>query len=441
MTDRTKKRAVVIMGAGASVDFGIPATVGFGEIIDEVIASDRWCQHTGGAQAYEDVKKALVEYYHGNTAEAHFERVYHVLHELDSFHRTLGAVPKFSPVMLPFLKPVMNHSQMALRAASRCMLETIYRATSKFCDEPKQPLDSMRDFFQQLESRFVPRIYTTNYDDFVQQATGNGYFSGFTEDSGNYLRFNARDYWANWDVPGLFHLHGSIHMGECLDFAHSSIGEIVWYPERSEAVKHNSASSSDVSRMDGTGLQRGAILTGLDKLNRLQQLPFAFYYAGLSRELVEADLIIVIGSGLADLHLNTWINAARSQRPELPLLYIGFWHRQMPAPGEDADEMSDALLDAIKGFNLEDRDIELFHQLHVDLTHTREQDIRAKDGWTMDSRGNGAVWSDGLQSCLAKPDALWSVVDATAFVKRHGLQPRPGRTPGAPVGSLKSGVS
>lgn len=142
-------------------------------------------------------------------------------------------------------------------------------------------------------------------------------------------------------------------------------------------------------------------------------MPFAFYYAGLSREVVEADLIIVIGSGLADGHLNTWINAARSQRPELLLLYIGYWHRQMATPGEDADEMPDDFVGAIKGFDLEDRDIELFHQLHVDLTQVREQDVRAKDGWTMDPRGKSAVWSDGLQSCLAKSDALWSIVEAT----------------------------
>ncbi|WP_248800157.1 SIR2 family protein [Pseudomonas sp. MWU13-2105] len=413
MSGKAKKRAVVIMGAGASVELGIPTTVGFGKVIDADVAGDEWCQRTGGSQAYEDVKKALIEYYHGDAAEAHFERVYHVLHELDAFHRTPGAVPKFSPVMLPFLTPVMKQSRNALRAASRCMLESIYRETSKFCDAPKKPLDSMKNFFHQLEDRFVPRIYTTNYDDFVQQATGDSYFNGFTDDRGSFLRFSAPDYWANWDVPGIFHLHGSIHMAECLDFPSGPIGDIVWYPERSEAMKCISASNSGVSRMDGTTFQRGAILTGLDKLSRLQQLPFAFYYAGLSREVVEADLIIVIGSGLADGHLNTWINAARSQRPELPLLYIGYWHRQMATPGENADEMPDDFVGAIKGFDLEDRDIELFHQLHVDLTQVREQDVRAKDGWTMDPRGKSAVWSDGLQSCLAKSDALWSIVEAT----------------------------
>ncbi len=401
------------------MEFGIPATVGFGGIIDEALANDKWCQHTGGTQAYEDIKKALLEYYQGNASEVHFERIYHVLHELDAFHRTPGAVPKFSPVMLPFLTPAMNHPREALRAASRCMLETIYRATSKFCDSPKQPLDSMRDFFQKMETHFVPRIYTTNYDDFVQQATGNSYFSGFTEDRGSHQRFSAPDYWTNWDVPGIFHLHGSIHMGESSDFRSASIGDIVWYPKRSEAMRHISAQSSGVSRMDGTSFQRGAILTGLDKLGRLQQLPFAFYYAGLSREVVEADLIVVIGSGLADLHLNTWINAARTQRPELPLVYIGYWHRKSPAPGEDADSLPDDFVKAIEGYTQDDRDIELFHQLRVDLTHIRVQDVRAKDGWTVDASGRSAVWSDGLQSCLAKPEAFWSIVEAIAATQRE----------------------
>ncbi|HFH2507464.1 TPA: hypothetical protein ACGJQF_005047, partial [Pseudomonas aeruginosa] len=87
----------------------------------------------------------------------------------------------------------------------------------------------------------------------------------------------------------------------------------------------------------------------MDKLGRLQQSPYAFYYSALNREAMEADLILVLGSGLADLHLNTFLKAARRARPDVPILYVGYW-------GREALDFYSTI-----HFELEDRDIALFH--------------------------------------------------------------------------------
>ena len=34
------------------------------------------------------------------------------------------------------------------------------------------------------------------------------------------------------------------------------------------------------------------------------------------------DVIYVIGSGLADLHLNAWLHETRSRTPRTPILFI-----------------------------------------------------------------------------------------------------------------------
>lgn len=115
---------------------------------------------------------------------------------------------------------------------------------------------------------------------------------------------------------------------------------------------------SGVDRMDGTHVERGAIITGLDKLGRLQQSPYAFYYSALNREAMEADLILVLGGGLADLHLNTFLKAARRARPDVPILYVGYW-------GREALDFYSTI-----HFELEDRDIALFHELSIDLVKT-----------------------------------------------------------------------
>lgn len=43
-------------GAGAAVDFGIPITSKFGELIGAAIKTDRVCVSEGGADAYFDVQ-------------------------------------------------------------------------------------------------------------------------------------------------------------------------------------------------------------------------------------------------------------------------------------------------------------------------------------------------------------------------------------------------
>jgi len=394
MVGTKKKRALVVLGAGASVEFGIPATVGFGDLIRSAIHDDEYCQFTGASAVYDDVQERLLSYYNGNKGEAHFERVYHVMHELSVLRVTPGAVAKFRPVMYPFLGEAVSYESEALNAACKCMLDFIYKRVSEACSNPRVPTVSLTGFFSDLEERYVPRVYTTNYDDFVGQAVKDRYFTGFNRVHDDHADFDAGSFWSSWNSPGLFHVHGSVHMGFPHPSTEHDIGDIAWYPDRETARMFGGFSGSGISRMDGTRLERGAIITGLDKLGRLQQSPYAFYYAGFSRDAMEADLIIVLGSGLADLHLNTVLKSARRAKPNVPILYVGFW-----GPKKN-DFLNTVRSDA------SDREIALLHDLGIDLWRLRESAFKAADGWTVDARGTGAVWADGFQSFLSKPEAF-----------------------------------
>lgn len=396
MGSTEKLRAVVIVGAGASVEYGIPITAKFGPLINQAIQANPYCVHVGGAAAYLDVKQKLTAYYN-SADEAHFERIYHVMHELSVLHTTPGAVPKFLPVMYPFLGRSVPYQTDALNAACQTMLGFIYQHVSAICDRPACSVAPLRTFFERMSQQYVSRVYTTNYDDFVGQATGDAFFTGFTKRHNDHLDFDPTSYWSNWDRPGLFHVHGSIHMGFPRDTPHE-IGDIAWYPSKVEAAKYATFNGSGVRRMDGTTLARSAIITGLDKLGRLQQSPYAPYYAGLSRDALEADVIVVLGSGLADLHLNTYLKEARRARPDLPILFVGYW-------GSEPEAFYGAT-----HFEYDDREISLFHDLRIDLFHVREGQFRAVDGWTVDAHGKAAVWADGFQNFLNKPAALQEVM-------------------------------
>ncbi|WP_080098398.1 SIR2 family protein [Xanthomonas oryzae] len=386
MDFKNKKRALVIVGAGASIEYGIPATAEFGSLIEDHLANDDYCRIKGGYDAYCEVKSKLESYYYPNPNEAHFERIYHVLHELAAMRVTEGAVPKFKHVLKPFINQNHSFSDTALRAACQSTLEAIYKTCSERSITPKKPLTDLTSFLKELSNIFIPRIYSTNYDTFFEQALP-GLFNGFTNQlAPGVFSFSPRDYLKEWDQPGIFHLHGSVHLG----FPHlgKDIGELAWFESTDEAIRHSRFSGSGINKMDGSTIDRSAVLTGLDKLGRIQEKPFSFYYAGLGAELTEADLILVIGSGLADLHLNNWLRDARTQNQNTPLIYVSYWQNALSLYNN-------------YNFDPTDQTISMFRELKIDLTNLQESDFCHIESWTVDEKSHSAVWSGGFASFLA----------------------------------------
>ncbi|NWB52245.1 SIR2 family protein [Pseudomonas sp. F8002] len=398
MTTFWKKRILVLVGAGASVDFGIPQTRDFTAALENELRNNQYCVKTGGLKAYEWVKSTLEEYYGAEPWEAHFERVYHSLHELAAMNHIDGAVPKYKPVLYPFLRPQHDHTNEALRAAANAMLEAIYKIASTSSNTPKLSLAPLSAFIEGLKNHGVPRIYTTNYDDFFSQACP-GLFTGFTNKRDEYSLFSPKDYWEQWDTPGLFHLHGSVHFGFPLSIKRDpdvGIGDLGWYESKEEAIRHARGGGSGSSRLDGTQLERSAIITGLDKLGRLQQAPYLSYYGGLTREAIEADLIIVLGSGLGDLHLNSCLLQARRTHPPTPIVYVGWWK------GGD-------LREALRG-EITDQTIAMVHDLRIDIGSRHKMRFEAYPGWTINGDTKAAVYAKGFYDFLENPATFAQVL-------------------------------
>src|SRR3569832_1903697 len=93
-----KKRALIIVGAGASVDYGIPVTAKFGSLIEADLQANKYCVQTGGWDAYLQIKDQLEAYYSPDTSEAHFKQKKQKQQELGAMRLSKGAVPKGEPV-------------------------------------------------------------------------------------------------------------------------------------------------------------------------------------------------------------------------------------------------------------------------------------------------------------------------------------------------------
>lgn len=385
-------RALILMGAGAAIDFGAPSTMKLTKIIEDAVMADQVMQMTSGDKAFQVIKDGLDRYL-AKPGVVNFEQIYHCAHEL-LFTKppTTGAYDEFKPIMQPFLADQTGLKEEALRALCGKIVEVIYEELSARSEAPTWDLGPLASFVNGLRASHVTRIYTTNYDDFPLQAVADLYTGYGATVRGGARWFDIDTFWDQQDRAALLHLHGSVHMG----FPHppgAEIGELAWFDDRAEALKHSSFSGSSPSRMDGTYTLRTSVVTGLEKLSRVQARPLSHYYSALAVDAMRADVVYVIGSGLADLHLNTWLAEARARSPKPPLLFVDY------NPG--------TLMDGVY-FSNDRKVIELFHRLQVHVNGAMPGTMAGD--WLVTQDRTAAVWDRGFRAFLEEPGQLAHVL-------------------------------
>jgi hypothetical protein len=117
------------------------------------------------------------------------------------------------------------------------------------------------------------------------------------------------------------------------------------------------------------------------------------FYSMMARDAMRADVIFVIGSGLADLHLNTCLAEARWRKPKPPLLYVDWWPNSFE---EDAY------------FEPDRKSIQLFHRLQVHIAETYRG--MRKGGWIISEGSDAAIWDKGFSTFLHEPGQLEEVL-------------------------------
>jgi hypothetical protein len=386
------KRALILFGAGASIDYKAPSTTGLTAAIEKAVLADPYLQHTGGDTAYEAIKAELAAYL-SDPNSINFEQIYHCSHELLATFLTAtpGAADEFKPILIPFLSNRLGFSREALSSLCDKMVEVIFREVSDCCSNPALDLESLTGFLENIRASYITRIYTTNYDDFPLQAVPDLY-DGFERSAAGPRRFDIDRFWRKEHADGIFHVHGSVHMG-FLKPPIGEIGELGWFDDRAEALRHSSFTGSSPQRMDGTSVLLTAVITGLEKLSRVQQRPFVHFYSMMARDAMRADVIFVIGSGLADLHLNACLAEARSRKSKPPLLYVDWW------PNNFEEDTS---------FEPDRKSIQLFHRLQVHIAETHGG--TRKGGWIVSEERTSAIWDRGFSNFLSEPEQLAEIL-------------------------------
>ena len=396
MATKWKKRALVLAGAGASLEFGAPCIAKLTEVIEKKVRTDSWMIESGGHRAYQEIFKTLARYLQGGDDVVNFEHIYHCAHELlYTFDPRSGVVNEHRPILQPFLCRRIETTEQALRALVNRMTEFIFEELSAICKEPTTDLALLTSFLEKLRRHHITRIYTTNYDDFLLQAAPDLYTGFDSEPRPGGKLFDRRRFWQATDLDCIFHLHGSVHLAfgrpQTPD---ADLGELHWFDDRDAALPYSSSGGVGDQRMDGSHIMRAALITGLDKFSRLQQRPLSHYYATMARDAMTADVIYIIGYGLGDLHLNIWLGEARRMNPVPPLLFIDRW------PNNFIDDTA---------FDFDRKTIEMIHTLRMLVGPSYDVEKHGS-GWTLTKNRNCAIWDKGFLAFLQAPGELENVL-------------------------------
>lgn len=395
------KRALVFVGAGASLDYGGPSTWDVSSHVARSVRSDRVMQLMGSRMAFSIITNRLARYL-GGLGSVNFEQIFHCAHELMfTYPPTPGAINAYKPILQPFIENATNIRQDSLHPLVGHIIRSVYNFVSDACVTPRQSINPLRDFIQNLRRSYVTRIYTTNYDDFILQASPDLYYGYDRSPSTRPKKFNPSQFVINSDRDCLLHLHGSIHMG----FFHptprdSHMGELFWYDDRNEAKRNAifAGGLGSTRRMDGSDYYPTSIVSGLDKTSSIQQSPFLHFYSALGRDASSADVIFVIGSGLGDLHINSWLREARNSGRRVPIVFVDWWRNGYAHAQISSDER---------------KIVEMMHALDIRIGQHMPYTMVGPHWYISDDKSS-AIWDDGLATFLSAPGDLATVMDMMA---------------------------
>jgi hypothetical protein len=332
-----------------------------------------------------------------------FESILHLCEELLSYSAArsrMPAVAKLRPALEWLTQPTDRWRPLfdayALTVAKlRYMTLIATRIASTNLDTRAVPI---RQLLTELAARSQIDCFTLNYDNLIDAVFLAMFGDDWTDGFGSladqrYSMFDGRAF-ADTLLPffkkrhRLGHLHGSIAFGyrspSSASQSHSGL-EIVKYASAIEAISTYSAEVTNFSVTPAREFnQAGPIISGLRKAEKMNSLPYAYYFKSFADAMLSSRCVIIAGYGGRDLHVNFWLQEMAKRRATVNIIVLstraGLWLLS-PSAGPPT-----------KG------------HIAIDVLGYSEQ----RDDWTqLDDAGN--LWSQG--NCVVsleglKPDGL-----------------------------------
>jgi hypothetical protein len=332
-TPSGRRKLLVVAGAGASMQFGMPSVSDVHGLLMQVATPHFSLADDSSKNLYGFLHDAVKDYWSANTKDClgktpNFEDVLYAISALGStypagiFTGTLGAFVerKNFPDILYFgeRKPVDWNVLSHLRQELEDGLLTEFR---KRCREPDPGLspkvEQFKSFFTVLAGEFDVAVATTNYDDLIYRSLPD-IETGFDPADGRFKQGRIVDR-SSW--PCLLHLHGSVHFD--MDLTDSDLHGIGWREDLNKEFHQNSFGRSPHHTAEGHAFPTSSIIAGYGKTEQIQRAPFRSYYSEFDRLVHRSDAVLFLGFSLLDAHVRQAFSDYRDGR-DRPVVFIDY---------------------------------------------------------------------------------------------------------------------
>lgn len=330
-----RRKLLLVVGAGASLEFGMPPVAGVRAMINDAIQVRYPLLAEPATNLYEHVE-GLVRTHWQRTVpeflrrEPHYEDLLYAIFAVAAAYpagaatSALGAVvtAKGMPDVSLFGRHATPVGPDTLRDLGRASVDAVVEAFRERCAASEADKASefarLQVLVAALQAEFDVAVVTLNYDNVMYRAFP-GIETGFDPATGIFdqERILRRSGWAC-----MLHLHGSVHF-DMQPGPTGDMHEIRWQPDIRGRFHQNAGGRSTRSHVEGIDFPTSVIVAGYGKTTQILKRPFRTYYSELDRLVAGCDAVLFAGYGFGDEHLTVAFEGFRDARNR-PVAIIDF---------------------------------------------------------------------------------------------------------------------
>lgn len=326
-----KKKLMVVVGAGASVELGMPSVIDVDKLFSEWAKEGYQLANNENITLYCYIRDEVNRHYSLNPAQrvkkkTNFEEILYVILQLSATlgdsNYSLATNAFFGMKKLPKIKSYEGDKFVDGNDLRQLCSKLVDKLTTEFRERCKSVEEGGSENFQYFKA-FINQVYcdydvafiTLNYDNLITQACPD-LFTGF-DDDGSFDPTSIYER-SNWGL--IYHLHGSVHFD--MQGEESDMHAIKWNTDLSSVFRGNSSGRNPQNTSEGISMPTSVIVAGYGKTNQIQRLPFRTYYSKVDEIAGEADAFLFLGYGFNDDHLNNSLHTIRNGDRNKPVVII-----------------------------------------------------------------------------------------------------------------------
>lgn len=327
-----KKKLMVVLGAGASIELGMPSVNNIDRLFCEWALDGYKLSNDESQSLYSYIRDEINRHYSfnpksGMVKQTNFEEILYVILQLsailsdDNYNLPMNAF--FGLKKLPKINSYRGEKFVDgndLRQLCSFLLDRLISEFRVRCDAVRNTNQTefvhFKNFIHQLNTDYDAAFITLNYDNLITQVCSD-LFTGFSDTTGSFVTSSIYER-ESWGL--IYHLHGSVHFdmqGEPLD-----MHAIKWNPDLNSTFQGNSLGRNAQDTAEGIQMPTSVIVAGYGKTSQIQRVPFRTYYTQLDRLVESSDAVLFLGYGFNDLHLNNCCHSIRKNGNKKPVVII-----------------------------------------------------------------------------------------------------------------------